>query len=165
LGLEYLKAGKIDEAMEHLETATTRFPEDYQGFTYLGVAYAQKGLYNRAVGAFQAAVRLRSDLPSIRYNLGLAYQADGFPDKAGEEFEEALRLDPSYQKAEQALKAIKVEEKKSQDTISDQACARHTDETAVGVCAYCHLPICKECKTEWRGRTYCSNCVDILRRG
>jgi len=157
LGLECLKAGKIDEAIERLERATSRFPEDYQGFNYLGVAYARKGLYNRAVGAFQAALRMRPKIASIHYNLGLAYQADGLPEMARESFQEALRLDPSYQKATEALKVL--EERMYEDMFSVQACARHTDEPAVGLCVFCHLPVCKRCKTVVNDEIFCNSCA------
>ena len=164
LGLECLKANRIDEAIQYLEEATTRFPEDYRGFNYLGVAYARKELYNRAVGAFLAALHIRSNIPSIHYNLGLAYRADGFPDRAREEFQEALRLDPSYQKAEQALKALEVEEQSS-DAVSAQACTKHTDEPAVALCSFCHLPVCGECKTIVDGSVYCPRCAEQQAKG
>lgn len=158
MGLECLKAGNIDEAIEHLERATSRFPEDYQGFNYLGVAYARKGLPNRAIGALQTAARLRSDIPSIRYNLGLAYQADGFPDRAREEFQEALRLDPSYQKGEEALKLLDARDR-SQEDLSARSCARHTDEPAVALCSFCHLPVCQQCRVLVKGDVYCTECA------
>jgi len=157
LGLEYLKAGKINEAIEHLERATARFPEDYQGFNYLGVAYAREGLYNRAVGAFQAALRIRPNIPSIHYNLGVAYQADGLPEMAREAFQKALRLDPSYHKAAEALKVL--EDQTYEEMFSVQACARHTDEPAVGVCTFCHLHVCKRCKTVVNDEIFCSACA------
>ena len=157
LGLECLKAQKIDEAIEHLEKATVRFPQDHRAFNYLGVAYAQKGLFDRAVAALQAAVRLRADSPSIHYNLGLAYQADGFPDRARDEFEQALKLDASYHKAEEALKALAAQRRP--DELSAQACARHTDEPAVAVCSFCHLPVCAKCKTLVDGEVFCSVCA------
>lgn len=83
-GLECLKAGKIDEAIGQLETACEIDPSDYRAFNYLGIAYAQKKLFNRAIGAFNKAIQLRPNIPSIHYNLGLAYDADGLPEKARE---------------------------------------------------------------------------------
>ena len=156
LGLECLKAQKLDKAIEYLEQATARFHEDYQGFNYLGIAYARKELFDRAIGAFQAAVRLRPRMPGIRYNLGLAYQADGFPDKAKDEFQEALRLDPAYQKAKEALKVLD----SSEDSLSGRACARHTDEPAIAICSYCRLPVCQRCKAVVRGAIYCTTCAE-----
>jgi len=157
LGLECLKAGKIDEAIEHLERATARFSEDYQGFNYLGIAYARKEMYNRAVGAFQAALRIRPNIASIHYNLGVACQADGLPEMAREQFQQALKLDPSYHKADEALKIL--DEQVYEEMFSVQACARHTDEPAVGVCSFCRLSVCKRCKTLINGEIFCSACA------
>lgn len=156
-GLECLKANRIDEAIAHLERATAFAPDDYQAFNYLGVAYAQKGLYDRAVGAFQTAVHLRPNVASMHYNLGLAYQADGFPDRAMEEFRQALEIDPGYTKAAEAIKAL--EAASSGDSASAQSCVRHMDEPAVARCSFCHLPICRECVTMVGGQVFCPACA------
>ena len=156
LGLESLKANDIDMAIEYLEQAAGRSPNDYAGFSYLGIAYARKGLYNRAVGAFLAALRLRPNVPSIHFNMGLAYQADGFLDEARAEFEKALDMDQSYQRAADAIKAL--DSQQAHDTLSAQSCMKHTDEPAAALCAWCHLPICEECKTFVDGKVYCPRC-------
>lgn len=154
-GIEFLKVGKIDEAIENLEKVTSLAPNDYRGFNFLGIAYAQKKLYNRAIGALSTAVHLRPDVPSIHYNLGLAYQAEGLADKAREQYQRALNIDPIYEKADAALKALGVQT----DSISEQACGRHSNEPAVGVCALCRLPVCEECRVVVDGETYCSSCM------
>jgi tetratricopeptide (TPR) repeat protein len=162
LGLECLKAQKIDEAITHLEKATVQSPEDYRGFTYLGAAYAQKGLHNRAIGSFQTALRMRPDIPSIRYNLALAYQADGLTNMAKEEFQQALRLDPSYHKAADALHSLESQHQ-SGGAFSHLSCARHQEEPAVGECTVCRLPVCEACKTIVNGQIVCANCAGKTR--
>lgn len=158
LGLESLKANDIDKAIEYLEEATNIAPQDFTGFSYLGIAYARKGLYNRAVGAFLVALRLRPNVPSVHFNIGLAYQADGFLPEAKVEFEKALEIDPSYQRASEALKAL--ETQMAEDTLSAQSCMKHTDEPAAALCSWCHLPICEECKTFVDGKVYCPHCAE-----
>ena len=156
LGLESLKANDIDKAIEHLEQATTYSPSDFAGLNYLGIAYARKGLYNRAVGAFLAALNLKPNVASIHFNIGLAYQADGFLPEARGEFEKALEIDPSYQRATDALKALEIQA--AEDTLSAQSCMKHTDEPAAALCAWCHLPICEACQTFVDGKIYCPRC-------
>ena len=156
LGLECLRTQKIDEAIEHLEEATALFAQDYKALNYLGVAYAKKGLYDRAVGSLLAALNLRPNVASIHYNLGLAFQADGFPEKAREHFQHALGLDPEYEKAVVALKTLDAQ---AVESLSSQSCARHSDESATGVCSFCHLPVCKKCKTIVGDQVYCSSCA------
>lgn len=158
LGLESLKANDIDKAIEYLEQATSEFPEDFAGLNYLGAAYARKGLYNRAVGTFLAALNLKPNVPSIHFNIGLAYQADGFLPEAKAEFEKALAIDPSYERAAEALKTIDAQ--LAEDTLSAQSCMKHTDEPAVALCSWCHLPICDECQTFVEGKVYCPRCAE-----
>lgn len=158
LGLESLKARNVDEAVRHLEEAANEVPEDYRAFNYLGVAYAQKGLHDRAVGAFLTAAHLQPKVASIRYNLGLAYQADGFRDKAREEFQTALQIDPMYAKAEDALRVLQIQDNTEQE-LHDQSCGRHVDEPAVAVCSFCRLPICAECKKIVHDTVYCPKCA------
>ncbi len=158
LGLEALKAGKIDEAVRNLERACADSPDDYRGFNFLGVAYAEQKSYDRAVGAFQTALQLRPKAPSVHFNIGLAYQADGFPDRAREHFQKALELDPDYEKARQALRLLDSQEE-AEPEIAARTCARHTDEPAVGVCSFCHLPVCKKCEILVDQTVYCSVCA------
>lgn len=156
LGMEALKTGLVDDAIQHLEKATADSPGDFQGFNLLGVAYSQKKLYNRAVGVFIKANRLKPGVPSIHYNLGLAYQADGMTDQARDEFQTALGIDAGYQKAIDALKALDACELGN----LAESCARHSEEPAVGYCAFCHLPMCAKCKTMLHGEAYCSKCAE-----
>jgi len=159
LGLGALKAGKIDEAVQILERVCANSPEDYRGFNFLGAAYAEQKLFDRAVGAFQTALQLRPNAPSIHFNLGLAYQADGFPDRAREHFERALTLDPNYEKAKEAIKLLD-SEAQSEPASAAQACARHIDEPAVGVCSFCRLPVCEKCKVIVDEAVLCSVCAE-----
>lgn len=159
LGTECLKSGKIDEAIQYLEKATMEFPQDYRGFNFLGIAYAQKGLHNRAIGSLEVAKKLHPRSASIHFNLGLAYHADGFSDRAKEHFEEALKIDPTYARASQALRGMLHQE----DSILSQGCARHTDEPAIGLCQLCRLPMCLKCRTVVGTQTLCEKCAEKVR--
>lgn len=157
-GLEYLKANKIQEAISVLEEATKQDPHDYRTFSYLGIAYAKSGKPNLAIGALQSALHLKPDAANIRYNLGLAYQADGLTDMAIHEFQQAIAIDPSYHNADEALKALQAK-LCDEDVYAQTSCARHPDEPAVGICAMCRLPVCKDCKTAVAEGVYCANCA------
>lgn len=39
-------------------------------------------------------------------------------------------------------------------------CEKHRDSEAVGFCSECGRGVCKECKVELDGNTYCNDCVD-----
>ena len=102
-GLAAFKTGDFQTAIDELEMVTREEPGNYRAFNYLGAAYAGKGKYNEAIGAFKRAEQINPDVASIHFNLGQAYEAAGVPAEAGYEYEFALRLDPGYTRAEEAL--------------------------------------------------------------
>ncbi|MDO8586388.1 MAG: tetratricopeptide repeat protein [Armatimonadota bacterium] len=106
-GLAAFKAGDFQGAIDELEVATREEQDNYRAFNYLGAAYAGKGKYNAAIGAFKSAEQINPNVASIHYNLGQAYEAAGVPAEAQYEYEFALRLDAGYTRAEGALAALK----------------------------------------------------------
>lgn len=158
LGMECLKAGKLDEAIQYLEQATVQSPGDYKGFNFLGIAYALKGLNNRAIGTLEAAGNLRPDIPSVQYNLGLAYKADGIEDRAKEHFDRALELDPHHQKSADALSDMVF----AGSAMLRKSCARHADEPAVAECSVCRLALCDRCKKTIGGVVCCPKCAGLI---
>ena len=64
-----------------------------------GVAYYDKGEYDKAIAAFTVAIRLDPTDAEAYYNRGVAYTEEGEPDKAIADFDDAIRLDPTYAKA------------------------------------------------------------------
>jgi tetratricopeptide (TPR) repeat protein len=106
-GLTAFKAGDFQAAIEHLETATREDHTSYRAFSFLGAAYAGKGKYNAAIGAFKTAEQLNPNVAAIHYNLGQAYEAAGVPTEAEYEYDCALRLDSNYTRAQDALVALR----------------------------------------------------------
>lgn len=107
LGLEAFKAGDYDKAISELEDASRESHKDYKVFNCLGAAYAAKGRYEKAIGAFKTAEQIAPSIPMIHYNIAQAYEAVGIPNEAEYEYEKAVKLDPSYTKAVSALTALK----------------------------------------------------------
>ena len=105
--MDAYKAGDIDKAIEELEATTHLSPNNYKAFCYLGAAYAAKQRYNAAVGAFKTAEQIAPGIASIHYNIAQAYEADGLDSEAEYEYEEALRINPNYTLAKQALRKLK----------------------------------------------------------
>ncbi len=104
---EYLKSGDFQSAIRILEEITRTDPANWKAFNRLGVAYAQAGHYETAIGAFMRAVQLNTRSANLRYNLGQAYEVGGVPLEALHEYEEALRLDPAYELARTALTKLR----------------------------------------------------------
>lgn len=106
LGTDCLKAGRLDEAIQHLEEAVSENSDDYRPLTLSGIAYAQKGLYSEAVTRLEAAIKLDPSQASLYFNLGEVYRRSGAHEKAREHYQQAVKIEPTYAKAREALKLV-----------------------------------------------------------
>jgi Flp pilus assembly protein TadD len=106
-GLAAMKAGDYDTAVFELEEASRQSHKDYKVFNCLGAAYAAKGRYEKAIGAFKLAEQIAPDVAKIHYNIAQAYEAVGILTEAEYEYEKAVQLDVNYFKAITALKTLK----------------------------------------------------------
>ena len=106
-GLAAFKAGDIDTAVTELEAATREDHTSFRAFSYLGAAYAAKGKYNAAIGAFKNAEQINPNIASIHYNIAQAYEAGGVWAEAEYEYQKALEIDPAYARAQEALASLR----------------------------------------------------------
>jgi tetratricopeptide (TPR) repeat protein len=75
-------AGRNSEALDAVEAARRRAPDDPRGPRLLGRMYLDQGLVAPAADWFETALRLAPDHPDTLANLGLARQAAGDLDAA-----------------------------------------------------------------------------------
>ncbi|MFQ5657704.1 MAG: tetratricopeptide repeat protein [Candidatus Methylomirabilales bacterium] len=61
-----------------------------------GNVYKKKGLYDRAIKDYDAAIRLKPDLAYAFNNRGNAYGDKGLYDRAIKDYDAAIRLEPDY---------------------------------------------------------------------
>ena len=80
-GKRLLEAGKIEPAIEKLESATALLHTNAQAFNYLGLACHQSGQTVRAEKAYQQALKLDHDLVIVHYNLGCLLLEQKWRDK------------------------------------------------------------------------------------
>lgn len=106
-GVEAFKANDFDKAIEELEASTHLNQDNYKAFCYLGAAYAAKQRYNAAVGAFKIAEQIAPGIASIHYNIAQAYEADEVDGEAEYEYEQALKINPEYTLAIEAMAKLK----------------------------------------------------------
>ncbi|HAG50487.1 MAG TPA: serine/threonine protein kinase, partial [Deltaproteobacteria bacterium] len=66
-------------------------------------AYSNLGLLDSAEGEYKIALKLNPDSLLAHNNLGVVYAKKGDVEKAIIEFQEALRIDPSYSGARDNL--------------------------------------------------------------
>ncbi len=110
LGLAYLDAQRIPEAIDLLEDAYLARPADpaYRDnlatvLMHTGVALARQDAFNDAMACMTRVLLLQPENPAAHVNMGSVYQAMGRKDLAESSFRRALELRPGYSPAKQAL--------------------------------------------------------------
>jgi DNA-binding response OmpR family regulator len=96
-GVEAYKAGRLDEAIDHLKRGIGIDPLAYRLHFHLGLLYGKKGRVYDAVSQLETAVEINSrHFPAVK-NLAILYQKAGFRNKALEMWQRALSLAPDEQ--------------------------------------------------------------------
>jgi tetratricopeptide (TPR) repeat protein len=117
LGLSYYAKGMRDEAATELKKAVeinqdlleeidaehsmalVSTPTNASAFSGLGLAYADKGMYDQAITAYENALRINPDDAELHYNLALAYRGKGLTDRAIDEYRKVIAVDPNHVEA------------------------------------------------------------------
>jgi tetratricopeptide (TPR) repeat protein len=94
LGAQYLRAGRVIEAIAQLRTALTLNPRYAEAYNNLGLALQSRGQLGEAIGAFKQAVQTKPGDDRVHLNLANALNATGRIEEAIQQFEETLRLNP-----------------------------------------------------------------------
>lgn len=92
LGLSLLVAGKPQDSLRPLALAASGDPQDWQARSALGAALDQLNRPVEARQAYQEALALRPDEPSVLTNLGVSYLMTGDAPQAEEALEKAASL-------------------------------------------------------------------------
>src|SRR5688500_1986730 len=71
LGQKYLEQGNHEKALKYLLRASELMPEHPQVWNHLGLAYHASKQPDKAVEAYQRAIRINRNLPAPHYNLGI----------------------------------------------------------------------------------------------
>jgi lipopolysaccharide biosynthesis regulator YciM len=98
LGLNFLVANQIDQAIDELTKAARAAGDPLEIHLILGNLYREKGQIGRAIQEHQALLQ-RPNLRKLEHAnvllcIGLDYRSGGFVDRAIEAFTEVLKLDP-----------------------------------------------------------------------
>jgi len=94
LGAEYLRAGRIPDAVAQLREAIARNPRYAEAFNNLGLAEQASGRLPEAIRAFRQAATIKPNDDAVRLNLGNALNAAGQTDEAMSEWQRALTINP-----------------------------------------------------------------------
>jgi len=98
--------GDEDTALSLAQVARRGLPKNPNTADTLAWAYYRKGAYTLAIGLLQEALKDVSQNATYHYHLGLAYQRVNNPDKARQHLRRALELQPGFDKADDARRAL-----------------------------------------------------------
>jgi tetratricopeptide (TPR) repeat protein len=112
LGGAYVMQGQYSEAVRVLEEASRIEPDNVMVWINLAAAYlghletSDDAGQLKAIAAFERALALDPEAPSVNYNLGLVYKQRGEAEKAAAHFWRALDVDPSDNDARVRLRQL-----------------------------------------------------------
>jgi tetratricopeptide (TPR) repeat protein len=99
--------GRVQEAIQVLETDGSHFPQEPHRYYQLAYNYHQIGETARAIDAARQAVALDySHNAGYLITLGIMYEAGGYIDQAVAAYQDALAIDPGQPDALEALRRL-----------------------------------------------------------
>jgi len=101
-GIRLLDEKAFAPALNELEQAVAREPENIEALFYLGVAHHTLEQYTEAAEAYARTLCLEPDMAEARWNLALVYVALGRYQEAIEQFRAYLNVAPDDERAAQA---------------------------------------------------------------
>lgn len=93
-GREFLQDGRLNEAISELSTAASLDPRLGEAHNLLGVAYAKKGLQDRAKESYERAVKVEPEDAQTLNNLGFSLYQNGNYRAAIDRLKRAAKLAP-----------------------------------------------------------------------
>ncbi len=93
-GVAAYRAGRFEEAVEHLRRGLAIDPLAYRLHFHLGLLYGKTGQIFEAIGELEAAIELNGRHFAAAKNLAILYQKAGFRNKAVETWQRAQSLAP-----------------------------------------------------------------------
>lgn len=103
---KFQQNNQISEASQQFEKVLAKDPNQPDALHGLGMAYAQRGEFPKAVSLLQQAVQFAPTIAEFHNNLGNAYKAVGQTNEAMKHYHEALRLKSPYPQAHNNLGSL-----------------------------------------------------------
>ena len=91
-GATFYFAGEYDDAIAQLEKTVELEPRYFQTYLFLGQAYEQKGMYAKAIEAYQRGVARGGDGPDLVAALGHVYALQNDRGKAEAQLDELRKM-------------------------------------------------------------------------
>lgn len=109
LGWTYHFQGKVDEAIAECKRAIEVDPEFGNPYNDIGAYLISLGRFDEAIPWLERAIQAPRYEPRHypHFNLGRVYYAKGEINRARQYFQQALRIDPEYALARQAVESLR----------------------------------------------------------
>lgn len=113
LGDYYRLRGKVageywyQKAIDSFSRLTALDRNNSEAYARLGLVYAEKGEYARAIGAWEKGLKLNPGQTSLFYNMARAYELEGKFPEAVTYYQKVLRVEPNNTYAYQSLVRLK----------------------------------------------------------
>lgn len=117
-GVNSFNEGKYDEAIASFKKVIEKFPENYEGYYNLGLAYLEKQEINQAIPALEKATEINPESLPAYFALGEGYFAKGDSEKATQNFSKAIELGPDNPMAYYNLGIIYYKLDKMEEALS-----------------------------------------------
>lgn len=118
-GLSLLRSGEVELADVEFRCALERRPQDFWPNFYRGICAFRLRRYEDAVGAFGICVALAPESAECSYNLARARQALGEAGPALQDYDRALRLDPTMSAAALNRGLLHFQQSRHEDATAD----------------------------------------------
>jgi len=101
--------GKLEEAIEECKKAIELDPDFGNPYNDIGAYLIELGRHDEAISWLERAIEAKRYDPRHYpyYNLGRVFVAKEMYNRAREYFEQALRIDPQYAQAKEALESLR----------------------------------------------------------
>lgn len=117
-GVKSFNEGKYDEAIASFKKVIEKFPENYEGYYNLGLAYLKKQEIDQAIPALEKATEINPQALPAYFALGEGYFAKGDSEKATQNFSKAIELEPNNPMAYYNLGIIYYKLDKMEEALS-----------------------------------------------
>ena len=115
LAVRLAAAGRVDDAVAHLEDAIRLDPELASAHYNLGTALVKRGETAAAVSQYRRTLVLDPNHARAHNNLGGLLQSTGHPEEAARHYRRTVQLDPNHEGAHYNLGNILLAESRFQD--------------------------------------------------
>jgi tetratricopeptide (TPR) repeat protein len=105
-GVQALREGQLDAAIDLLSRAASADGEDAEAHAFLGLACSRKGLHAQARQALETAIEREPRNARYRCQLGAALEQAADLSGAVRAYHEALQIDPSHPEARERAAAL-----------------------------------------------------------